>query len=123
MTNCYNTVGMRILFVSNMPFNPILGGVVRVTDTLTRALNAKGGYSIYYLCGKVEPQYEYCLKYDFPAQQYMLPEFGFFSSDKNKEFYRNLLEELKIDIVVNQRGLDSEFDKVLNIVYVKKSSF
>lgn len=122
MTNSNNTASMRILFVSNMPFNPILGGVVRVTDTLTRALIAKGGYTIYYLCGKVEPQDEYCLKYDFPARQYMLPEFGFFSSDKNKEFYRNLLEELKIDIVVNQRGLDSEFDKVLNIGDVKKIS-
>lgn len=113
---------MKILFVNNIPFNPLLGGVERVTDTLTRALIAKGGYSIYYLCGKVEPQDEYCLKYDFPARQYMLPEFGFFSSDKNKEFYRNLLEELNIDIVVNQRGLDSEFDKVLNIGDVKKIS-
>ena len=122
MTNSYNTASMRILFVNNVPFNPILGGVVRVTDTLTRALIAKGGFSNYYLCGKVAPQYEYCLKYDFPARQYMLPESGFFSSDKNKEFYRNLLEELKIDIVVNQRGLDSEFDKVLNVGDIKKIS-
>ena len=113
---------MKILFVNNIPFNPLLGGVERVTDTLARGLIAKGGYSIYYLCGKVEPQDECCLKYDFPARQYMLPEFGFFKSNKNKEYYRNLLEELKIDIVVNQRGLDSEFDKVLNIGDVKKIS-
>ena len=113
---------MKILFVNNIPFNPLLGGVERVTDTFARGLITKGGYSIYYLCGKVEPQDEYCLKYDFPARQYMLPEFGFFRSNKNKEFYRNLLEELNIDIVVNQRGLDSEFDKVLNIGDVKKIS-
>lgn len=105
-----------------MPFNPILGGVVRVTDTLARTLIARGGYYVYYLCGKVEPQDEYWLKYDFPAQQYMLPELGFFKSEKNKEFYRNLLEKLKIDIVVNQRGLDSEFDKVLDIGDAKKIS-
>lgn len=113
---------MRILFVSNMPFNPILGGVVRVTDTLARAFLSKKGYFVYYLCGKVNPKDEYCLNFDFPAPLYILPEYGFFHSKKNVEYYKALLGELDIDIVVNQRGLDSEFDEILSIGEVKKVS-
>ena len=117
-----NTASMRILFVNNIPFNPILGGIARVTDTLTRALVSRDGYSVYYLCGKLDPQDEHFLNYDYPTFQYMLPEYGFSKSKKNQEYYRALLEELNIDIVVNQRGLSSGFDEMLAIGGAKKVS-
>lgn len=111
---------MRILFLNNIPINPILGGVERVTDTLARALIAKDGYVIYYLCGRVEPHHYHYLNYDFPAPLYMLPDYGFSNSRQNIGFYRKLLGELNIDIVVNQRGLSSGFDQMLSIGDVKK---
>ncbi|MBR5851396.1 MAG: glycosyltransferase [Bacteroidaceae bacterium] len=111
---------MRILFVNNIPFNPILGGIGRVTDILTKGLIAKGGYEVYYLCGKVELQNKYQLNYDYPVPLYTLPESVFKDSGINKEFYQHLLEKLEIDVVVNQRGLGSGFDKMMEIGNIKK---
>ena len=111
---------MRILFVNNIPFNPVLGGIGRVTDILTKGLLVKGGYEIYYLCGKVEPQDNYQLNYDYPVPLYTLPESVFKDSEINQDFYKHLLEELEIDVVVNQRGLGSGFDKMMEIGNVKK---
>ena len=45
---------MNILFVSDSPFNPILGGLERVTDVLARELQNRG-HTINYLCGKIKP--------------------------------------------------------------------
>ena len=50
----------------------------------------------------------------------MLPDYGFSNSRQNIGFYRKLLGELNIDIVVNQRGLSSGFDQMLSIGDVKK---
>lgn len=113
---------IRILFVNERPFNPILGGIERVTDILTKALIANGQYSVYYLCGKVEDKDMHSLDYDFPAELYTLPEYGLFKVDKNIEFYQNLLEKQKIDIVINQRGLNGGFNQILAIGDARKIS-
>lgn len=113
---------MRILFVNNIPFNPVLGGIGRVTDILTKGLIAKGEYEIYYLCGKVESQDKYQLNYNYPVPLYTLPESVFKDSETNQDFYKRLLEELEIDVVLNQRGLGSGFDKMMGIGNVKKVS-
>lgn len=113
---------IRILFVNERPFNPILGGIERVTDILAKALIAKGQYSVYYLCGKVEDKDMHSLDYDFPAKLYTLPEYGLFKVDKNIEFYQDLLERHHIDIVVNQRGLNGGFNQILTIGDAKKIS-
>ena len=112
----------NILFVNERPFNPILGGIERVTDTLTKTLVARGGYSVFYLCGKVATKDIQSLDYYFPAQLYTLPEDGLFQSEKNIEFYENLLKKLNIDIVINQRGLNGGFNNILTIGNVKRIS-
>lgn len=111
---------IKILFVNERPFNPILGGIERVTDVLTKSLLLKG-YTIYYLCGKVEEQ-KNVLNYDFPVSLYQLPEYGLFNSVENLQFYEELLNRLKIDIVINQRGLNGGFNRMLAIGNVKKIS-
>ena len=115
-------VKRNILFLNERPFNPILGGIERVTDVITKALFAKGQYSVYYLCGKVNKKDQDCLNYDFPAILYTLPEDGLFASEKNIEFYRDLINKLNIDIVINQRGLNGGFNEILTIGNVKKIS-
>lgn len=112
---------MNLLFVNSIPFNPILGGIERVTDILTKGLQ-KQGYHISYLCGYIDNQHEFMLNYDFPAPIYMLPESGLFDSEVNLAFYQELLERLDINIVINQRGVGGEFNRLLNVGNAKKIS-
>ena len=101
---------MNILFVNNIPFNPNYGGIERVTDSIVRILVSRG-YNIYYLCGKVCDKR--MLDYDFPFPVVTMPDDGLFSSKKNQEFYVSFIKNKKIDIVVNQRGLESDFNASL----------
>ena len=101
---------MNILFINDIPFNPNYGGIERVTDSIVRILVSRG-YNIYYLCGKVCDKR--MLDYDFPVTVVTMPDDGLFSSKKNQEFYVSFIKNKKIDIVVNQRGLESDFNASL----------
>lgn len=94
----------NILVVNNIPFNPVAGGIERVTDVLTKALIEKG-YHIYYLCGNKESFSSNLLNYDFPAPLYFLPNSDFFTNEENVAYYTMILNKFSIDIVINQRGL------------------
>lgn len=109
---------MNILFVSNNPFNPIVGGLERVTDVLTRELQSRGN-QVFYLCSKIGPQNSSLLDYEFPAKLYQLPNEGNFDDLENASFYSHLQTELKIDIVINQRGLGGELNNILLLTKVK----
>lgn len=61
---------MRILFVNNIPFNPIYGGIERVTDILAKALK-EHGHEVFYLCFYLGEQQREMLEYDFPAMLYI----------------------------------------------------
>lgn len=110
---------MNILFVNDKPFNPRFGGIERVTDLIVREL-LNYGYNIYYLSGRVLNAG--IMDYDYPAKVYLLPEHGFFTSNVNKEYYKKILAELKIDIVINQRGTFDFMDCVLGYGDVKTIS-
>jgi len=109
---------MNILFVSDIPFNPIAGGLERVTDGLTKEL-VKRGYNAYYLCGKLPESRQYLLDYEFPATVFLLPNYGLFEDDENITFYQKLQDELRIDVVVNQRGLSGWFNDLLPVTHTK----
>lgn len=110
---------MNVLFINNIPFNPSLGGIERVTDILTKSL-IKKGYNIFYLCGLVESRE--MLNYDFPVPMHTLPEKGLFLSTQNKEFFYNYITKNKIDILINQRGLEPLFSPALEYNFIKKIS-
>ncbi len=103
---------MNILFISNNPFNPALGGIERVTDTLAKEL-LKRGHHVFYLCEKVSTEYINILDYDFPAKLFLLPESGLLENNTNLQFYKQLQTKLNIDIVINQRGLGGWFNEFL----------
>lgn len=103
---------MNILFVNNIPFNPCLGGIERVTDILSKEL-IKNGYHIYYLCGYIDDKLRSMLDYEFPCPIYILPEPGLYKSTQNLLFYKSLITKLNIDIVINQRGLNSIQNEIL----------
>jgi glycosyltransferase involved in cell wall biosynthesis len=94
---------MNILFINNIPFNPRYGGIERVTDILTKGLLAlNNDYHIFYLTFKIENRE--MLKYDFPAPLYELPCDGWLENEKNLDCYCRIINENKIDVIVNQRG-------------------
>lgn len=109
---------MNILFFNNIPFNPVAGGLERVTDVLTKEL-IRRGYTVYYLCLKIGARQQYLVDYDFPARLYQLPVDGLFDNQENVAFYKNLQVELKIDVVINQRGLGGMFNGILPFTTTK----
>lgn len=109
----------HILFVNDLPFNPSLGGIERVTDTITRGLLTKG-YKISYLCDKVDNNE--LLDYNFPVTVYQFPKSGTFANKENETYYNTLLKEQKIDIVINQRGFNSYMNPLLSNDSVKRIS-
>ena len=109
---------MNVLFVNDIPFNPIGGGIERVTDVLTKEL-VNRGYTIFYLCGKLPKSKHYLLDYRFPAQLFQLPNYGLFADEENVAFYKQLQLDLSVDVVINQRGLDGWFNDLLPITCAK----
>lgn len=103
---------MNLLFVNDIPFNPVAGGIERVTDILAKELTHRG-YRIFYLYGKIEANNLWMLNYVYPAKLYQLPEDGLFDNNINRQYYKKLQKDLNIDIVINQRGLDGWFNGLL----------
>ena len=112
---------MNILFVNELPFNPVIGGLERVTDVLTKEL-VNRGHSIYYLCAKLPESCLYMFDYSFPVKLFQLPKFGLFNDEENIIFYKKLLADLKIEVVVNQRGLGGAFNALLQVTNTKTIS-
>ena len=100
---------MKVLFVSDLMFCPSLGGIERVTDEIVRELSRRGKYEFAYLAEKKSTQL-----YDYPAQCFYLPQDGGFGNRENVEYYKKLLIENNIDLVVNQRGWKPFMDNVIN---------
>lgn len=106
---------MNILFLNNIPFNPRLGGIERVTDILVKGLKSlNSSYNFFYLYLKVDDRE--MLKYDFPATMLELPYEDGFNNQENVEFLLKVLREYKIDVLINQRGTLQSWDKVLGFI-------
>lgn len=89
---------MNILFVGKLPFIPFLGGVERVTDLLTK-LFIDEGFNVIYLVLESSDSHS---NYKFQNKQYV------FSKEKGnniQDFYNEVLEIEKIDIVINQYAI------------------
>lgn len=99
-----------ILFVYPTPFNPIAGGVERVTDLLAKGLIQRG-YNIIYLHHVYK---ESLMDYDFPAPVYFFPNSNY-RSEENVAFYHQFLKEQEVDIIINQCGLFEDSKLYLNI--------
>lgn len=97
---------MNILFYNDIPFNPLFGGIERVTDIIAKGLLAYDKrYKIYYIFNKVNNPI--MLHYDFPVKTFELPYDGGLGEHKNIDYFLKVLEDYNIDIVVNQRGASS----------------
>lgn len=101
---------MTVLFVNEYLFNPTFGGIERVTNDIVLELTSRGNFIFIYLAAN-----HLDLEYDYPAKAYILPEKGGFEEPKNVEFYKHLLHDCKVDLVVNQRGWKPFMNNVLEV--------
>lgn len=90
---------MNILFTYPTVFNPIMGGVERVTDLLAKEFRNRG-HNVFYLNNY---RNEELLKYSFPTHVDFCP-YESYTEKSNYEYYTNYLIRNDIDIVVNQCG-------------------
>ena len=105
---------MNILFFNDNPFNPCLGGIERVTDSITKGLLASFDcYKIFYMFCKVSNSE--ILNYNFPVKTFELPFDNGFEAEENIDFFLNVLKEYKIDIIINQRGGCSWTNKAMRL--------
>ena len=110
---------MNVLFVNDIAFNPSYGGIERVTDNIVKGLIALGkGYNFYYLFFKTHKRE--ILQYEFPARIFECPSEGGFDSTENIEYYIDILNEYRIDVVVNQRGSISIMNKAISLTQRSK---
>ena len=90
---------MNILFVYPTIFNPIRGGIERVTDLLAKEFKNRG-HKIFYLNNYKNNE---LMNFNFPAQVDFFPREQY--NDKlNYDFYTEYLINQNIDIVINQCG-------------------
>ena len=80
---------MNILFCYKNSFNPIYGGVQRVTDILSRYLIRKG-HTIFYLNHQKD-------EFISPIKRFYLPEKDFFSKI-NQAYYHKIILNLDIQV-------------------------
>lgn len=97
---------MNILIFAAREFNPIMGGIERVSSLLARFLT-DNGHQVYFLAAiKTSDQY-----YVPEVVQFMLPDGDFKGTRKNKEYVLFLLEKLNIDIIINQTDVGFLFTR------------
>lgn len=106
---------MNILFVNEIPMNPIYGGIERVTDLLSKEWILRG-HTIVYLGARADGK---MMDYSFPAKQLILPFEGAFENPDNIQFYSDVLSKYNIDVVINQRGWAPFMNKALGCSEVK----
>lgn len=91
---------IKILFVYEKEFDPISGGIERVTTILSKALLEKGYLVEYLVLNRSNRNYEYIS---------IIPTFYFpekLTHIEKVSFYQKILTEHSIDIVINQSGTD-----------------
>lgn len=99
-----------ILFIYPTPFNPIVGGIERVTDLLAKGF-IRRGYKVIYLHHVHKDD---LMDYDYPAPVYFFPSSNYHSQE-NVIFYHKFLADHKVEFVINQCGLFEDSILYLNI--------
>lgn len=106
---------MNIAFAFVTPFNPMYGGVERVTDTLCRELKRRGHKVFYFhLCGAE--------RYD----NYTAPADGIYYADISENYssalrsYHCFIRDHQIDVIINHDGLlQIEVHRIDSTLYSK----
>jgi len=108
---------MNIIFANTQEFNPEIGGVERVTDTLTKQFVKRKNVCVYFIAAFKSP---YSKKYEPATKQYFLPNTIDVLSEENVEFFSNFVIKYNINIIINQAGNILNFSSLC--INVKKNT-
>lgn len=92
---------MNILFANTQEFNPEIGGVERVTDTLTKRFLKREDMCVYFIAAFKSP---YSKEYKPATKQYFLPNSLDVLSEENVVFFSDLVTDNDISVIINQAG-------------------
>jgi glycosyltransferase involved in cell wall biosynthesis len=95
---------INILFIYSAAINPLTGGVERITYLLADFLQSRN-FNIYFLSSFDE----FSTK---DPRQLLLPDTAKVNSDENIIFYKRLIIEKNIQIVINKSGHNPEMSKL-----------
>ena len=87
---------MNICFVSVGQFNPVMGGIERVSVTLIKQFQLKGHNVISVFLNKDKGNF------NSPCQEFQLPDAADILGNTNKDFLNNLFLQFNTEIVLNQ---------------------
>lgn len=90
---------MNLLFIYNSPIIPENGGVQRVTHVLSSYFETQG-HTVFFLSLHTSDSKD--------SRQYFLPEIDSCNTSSNREFLSQLLKMYRIDIIINQDGLNPD---------------
>ena len=96
---------MNLLFIYTSEINSQKGGVQRVTSDLSEFFISLGHRVIYLSTRKSETNLQKC------PHQYFLPNTKHLHNKENIEFYRNLVKDNGINIIINQDGIGPKLTK------------
>lgn len=103
---------MNILFASNAPFIPTIGGVERVTDLLCKEF-LKLGHNCYYITFRSSLTTDIEDEYEYPCPYTLID--GTVNDTTSFSLYHSKLDELKIDVIICQEGYYEYSHFFLNI--------
>lgn len=99
---------MNILFLYRRAIIPVNGGIQRVTDVLANYFELKG-HVVLYLTGKNVNDDDNEINKN---RQFFFPNNGNLLAVENFSYFKGFLNEKKIDIVINQNGMDSVLSEI-----------
>lgn len=93
---------MNILFVSSFPISETGGGVERVTTTLAKAFTERGGISVRYFILDFGEEGDI-----LGVPQHFFPNGHGLKDIGNRQYFKNIILQHKISVVINQAGIYS----------------
>lgn len=98
---------MKIAICSVQEFNPMIGGIERVSVSLATELMKLGHDVIFVACRKSA----FSKPYELPAPQFFLPDSDDYSKANAAEFFKIIANE-KVDVILNQNAHSRAYNRL-----------
>jgi glycosyltransferase involved in cell wall biosynthesis len=104
-------MNMKVAICSVQEFNPMIGGIERVSVSLAQELVKCGVDVIFIACRRSK----YSDDYQLPCEQYLLPDSADYA-EENVSAFTNLVREHKIDVIINQNAHSHLYNRLIEDV-------
>ena len=107
---------MKVAICSVQEFNPMIGGIERVSVSLANELISRG-VEVIFICCRKSP---YGGEYHLPAHQYVLPDSTDYS-EANVSKMAEIIREEHVDVILNQNAHSYLYNRQVFLVREKCS--